>query len=168
MLLRLLHGAKSGISRTHEGHRGGDYGRRACHRGIPRRRSQVCSKWRPPDRGHGLVGNGLDYYTHITSPIRRAVDLANMVVLQSWLGLMEYGGMAKRYVTMLDSGLSELNETVRKISLVHSDCNMLAYVQTIQGFWNVYSGVVIDALADVRREKGTTQCIWRIFYLVQT
>lgn len=154
---RVLHGAKSGISRTHEGHLSGDRG--AVGRVIEGYHGGAAKYVRsggPLDRGHGLVGNGLDHYAHITSPIRRAVDLANMVVLQSWLGIMSYGGMAQRYVAMLDSGLSELNETVKKISLVHSDCNMLAVCTDDPGVLErVHSGVVVDALAEV--ETGDTR-----------
>ena len=148
---RLLHEAKSGISRTHEGRLSGARG--AVGRVIEGYHGGAAKYVRsggPLDRGHGLVGNGLDHYAHVTSPIRRAVDLANMVVLQSWLGLMSYGGMARQYVTTLDSGLGELNEIVKKISLVHSDCNMLATcTDDPEILERVHSGVVVDALSDV-------------------
>lgn len=153
----LLHSAKSGISRTHGGKCSGNHGEvTRVVEGYNGGGARYVKSGGPLDKGHGLIGNGLEHYTHVTSPIRRAVDLANMVVIQSCLGLMSYGDMARRYVAELDTGIGELNETIRNISLVQSDCNMLA---TCAGnprvLNNIHSGIVIDSMADV--ETGDTR-----------
>ena len=39
------------------------------------------------NNGHELINAGLDNYVHITSPIRRLVDLLNMLKIQEKLNL---------------------------------------------------------------------------------
>ena len=154
---KILYSAKSGISRTHEGKCSGNPGEVArVIEGYHGGGAKYVRSGGSLDRGHGLVGNSLEHYTHVTSPIRRAVDLANMVVLQSWLGLMTYGGVAQRYVAGLDAGISDLNDTVKKISLVQSDCSMLAAcTSNPEVLERDHRGIVIDAQADV--ETGDTR-----------
>ena len=113
------------------------------------------------DTGHGLIGGGLNHYTHITSPIRRGVDLANMVVLQSWLGLMSYGEDAHSYVQEFGSNLTTLNGTYRNISRVQSDSHMLHLCTSNSGILGrLHDGVVVDVITSESGMGG-----WYTVYL---
>ena len=67
----------------------------------------------------------LDAYIHITSPIRRLVDLLNIIKFQQSFGLHKLSDGA---ITFYDSWLRELdyiNTTMRAIRKVQIDCNLL-------------------------------------------
>ena len=101
------------------------------------------------DTGHSMIGDGLDHYTHITSPIRRAVDLANMVTIQNTLGVMYYGDEAIRFVKNLMNNIDELNIATRNISRVQFDCNLLNLCTNYPDIINnIYSGIIIDKTRD--------------------
>lgn len=152
MVACILHLGKQGISRTHSGQVDGlgtDIGR--VIEGYNGGSAKYVRSGGASDKGHGLIGGGLDHYTHVTSPIRRAVDLANMVTLQQHLGLHDYGVDAQRYVEDLGSGLAQLNEVAKKISRVHSDCNLLEACTLNKGLLEKkHAGVVVDITRDVR------------------
>ena len=67
----------------------------------------------------------LDSYVHITSPIRRLVDLLNMVHLQTILGLYKfsYNDFFKDWYTK--SNIDHINVASKKIRKVQNECNML-------------------------------------------
>ena len=72
---------------------------------------------------HDLLN--LDAYIHITSPIRRLVDLLNIIKFQQSFGLHKLSDDA---ITFYDSWLRELdyiNTTMRAIRKVQIDCNLL-------------------------------------------
>lgn len=67
----------------------------------------------------------LDAYIHITSPIRRLVDLLNIIKFQQAFGIHKLSDGA---TTFYDSWLKELdyiNTTMRAIRKVQIDCNLL-------------------------------------------
>uniref|UniRef100_A0A6C0I7N4 RNB domain-containing protein n=1 Tax=viral metagenome TaxID=1070528 RepID=A0A6C0I7N4_9ZZZZ len=67
----------------------------------------------------------LDAYIHITSPIRRLVDLLNIIKFQQAFGIHKLSDGA---ITFYDSWLRELdyiNTTMRAIRKVQIDCNLL-------------------------------------------
>ena len=53
--------------------------------------------------GHQLINSGLDNYVHITSPIRRLVDLLNMLKLQEKLNLAEYSSKSNDFYNKTSS-----------------------------------------------------------------
>ena len=67
----------------------------------------------------------LDSYVHITSPIRRLVDLLNMIVLQNSLGLMDYSEKSKSFYTNWLSKIDYINETMKAIRKVQNNCELL-------------------------------------------
>lgn len=144
----VLNKAQSGISRAHKGEArrlDSDIGR--VIDGYQWGGAMYVRSGGTHDTGHGLIGGGLNHYTHITSPIRRGVDLANMVVLQSWLGLMSYGEDAHSYVREFDSNLTTLNGTYRNISRVQSDSNMLHLCTSSSDILGkLHDGVVVDVM----------------------
>jgi exoribonuclease R len=68
---------------------------------------------------------GLDAYVHITSPIRRIVDLLNIIQLQKVLNLTI---LSEKATLFLDSWLQRLdyiNVTTRAIKRIQNDCTLL-------------------------------------------
>ena len=68
---------------------------------------------------------GLDAYVHITSPIRRIVDLLNIIQLQKALNLTI---LSEKATLFLDSWLQRLdyiNITTRAIKRIQNDCTLL-------------------------------------------
>jgi exoribonuclease R len=68
---------------------------------------------------------GLDAYVHITSPIRRIVDLLNIIQLQKALNLTT---LSEKAIHFLDSWLQKLdyiNVTTRAIKRIQNDCTLL-------------------------------------------
>jgi exoribonuclease R len=77
------------------------------------------------NKGHSAVG--IDTYTHITSPIRRIVDLINITTIQSKLGLICLSDNCSAFIEKWNSDkrLSYINENMRSIRKVQNDCMLL-------------------------------------------
>ena len=75
--------------------------------------------------GHELLN--LDAYVHITSPIRRLVDLLNIIQFQDKLELMIFNEESKRFYERWtnDSAFDYINLTMRSIRKVQNDCSLL-------------------------------------------
>ena len=69
----------------------------------------------------------LDAYIHITSPIRRLVDLLNMIKLQEKLGIINVDGSMKQFHCEWMARLPYINKTMRSIRRVQNDCSLLHY-----------------------------------------
>ena len=79
-------------------------------------------------QGHILVGEGLEYYVHISSPIRRLVDLLNSIKLQQLLGIFVFSENALQFYDKWINRLDYINTTMRAIRKVQSDCSILDMV----------------------------------------
>jgi exoribonuclease R len=79
-------------------------------------------------QGHILVGEGLEYYVHISSPIRRLVDLLNSIKLQQLLGIFAFSQNALEFYDKWIGRLDYINTTMRAIRKVQSDCSILDMV----------------------------------------
>ena len=77
------------------------------------------------NNGHQLINSGLDNYVHITSPIRRLVDLLNMLKIQEKLKLINLSSNALDFYNYWENQLEYINTTMRAIRKVQTDCNML-------------------------------------------
>jgi exoribonuclease R len=99
----------------------------------------------------------IDAYIHITSPIRRLVDLLNMLMLQECVGLVPLSDSATRFYEQWISELDYINVTMRAIRKVQSDCNMLdmCYNQP-ETLEKIYDGYCFDKLV---RNDGLYQFI---------
>lgn len=90
----------------------------------------------------------LDCYLHITSPIRRLVDLLNMIELQNSLCINVNSKKSeeqfyKKWLQKLDY----INTTMRAIRKVQNDCNMLAYFEmNPKALSKIYTGYVFDKI----------------------
>jgi exoribonuclease R len=67
----------------------------------------------------------MDAYIHITSPIRRLVDLLNMIKLQSVLGLVKLSENVDKFYEKWLRDLEYINTTMRSIRKVQCDCTLL-------------------------------------------
>ncbi len=91
----------------------------------------------------------LDAYVHITSPIRRLVDLLNIMKLQDSLGLYTLKENAKLFYNRwtCDASLEYINTTMRSIRKVQNDCNLLNICLTDEKLLNdIYDGFIFDKL----------------------
>jgi hypothetical protein len=68
---------------------------------------------------------GLDAYVHITSPIRRIVDLLNIIQLQQVLNLTALSENATHFLDSWLQKLDYINVTTRAIKRIQNDCTLL-------------------------------------------
>ena len=91
----------------------------------------------------------LDAYVHITSPIRRLVDLLNMVVIQDSLGLMKLEGeqliFCERWTN--PASVDYINQTMRSIRKVQNDCSLLNICTTDRNLLEkAHTGFIFDKI----------------------
>ena len=69
----------------------------------------------------------LDAYMHITSPIRRLVDLMGIIKLCSIMNLCTLDNGAEEFYNKwaTDESISYINKTMRSIRKVQNDCSLL-------------------------------------------
>ena len=97
----------------------------------------------------------IESYIHITSPIRRLVDLLNMLKLQDSMGSYKYGSEAKGFYEKWSGNLDYINTTMRSIRKVQTDCNMLDLFTNKENITQTtYDGYVFDK---IERDDGTFQ-----------
>ena len=75
--------------------------------------------------GHAYIGAGIDNYIHITSPIRRLVDLLNIMDIQNRMGILKLNKSAQEFYNNWMDRLEYINITMRAIRKIQTDCNML-------------------------------------------
>ena len=97
----------------------------------------------------------LHNYIHITSPIRRLVDLLNMIQLQMNMNLIDFGDGAKKFLTRWMSKLDYINKTTRAVRKVQNDCTLLEmFTNHEELFEREHRGVVFDK---IKRNDGYYQ-----------
>ena len=91
----------------------------------------------------------LEAYVHITSPIRRLVDLLNIMILQDKLGLTkmsEKGNQFYEYWTSPHS-IDYINMTMRSVRKVQNDCAILKICSDDKSILNkTYEGFIFDKI----------------------
>lgn len=108
-------------------------------------------------QGHILVREGVESYIHITSPIRRLVDLLNSIKFQKLMGICNFSSDADDFYTKWENRLEYINTTMRAIRKVQNDCTILNMVTTKpEMLTNSYEGYVFDK---IRRNDGLYQYI---------
>lgn len=101
---------------------------------------------------HGYLR--LDSYVHITSPIRRLVDLLNIIEMQNKLGLMDFTDKSKAFhdYWTSDEMLDYINKTTRVIRRVQCSCDLLHICSTNpETLQKKYSGYIFNKV--VRSDK---------------
>jgi exoribonuclease R len=91
---------------------------------------------------HELIGKGLKCYTHITSPIRRLVDIVNMVELQTdtCIGSVAADAFLKKWKT--PQAVETINQKTKAIRRLQNDVELL-HVYEKYGQDKVYSGIIL-------------------------
>lgn len=96
---------------------------------------------------HDLMASSIEEYLHITSPIRRLVDLLNMMKLQSLLNLNKLTKNGEIFYNNWISRLEYINTTMRAIRKVQIDCTTLAFcVNNPKIMEEIYEGFVFDKI----------------------
>ena len=109
---------------------------------------------------HELISNNIDYYTHITSPIRRIVDLLNMMKLQNNLGLFKMSDKAEDFYKKWMSKLDYVNNTTQSIRKVQSDCNLLSLCTSNESIINkTYQGYLFDKI----QKENHNSCQYSVY-----
>jgi len=100
------------------------------------------------DSKHELLG--LNCYTHITSPIRRLVDLLNMICLNSIITLSDNGNQSPSSLNFYDVWIAKLdyiNKSMRAIRKVQCDCNLMHLCSKNEHIINnVHKGYLFDKI----------------------
>lgn len=95
---------------------------------------------------------GYNVYTHITSPIRRIVDIVNMTLLQNKLGLITYkthivgdGFLdARDFCTKWQNKVDFINTMTKSIKKVQNSCNLLALYTNEKVKSTIHQGYLFD------------------------
>ena len=128
-----------GIFRTSDGEnilekpmfKGGGLSRQALPLGelvLPAVYSEVCAP-------HSQLG--VDAYVHITSPIRRLVDILNQILFQSGVSVL-----CQAFLDKWTRQLDLVNRATKDIRKTQMDCELLALAE--RGFTNNLSGILFD------------------------
>lgn len=67
----------------------------------------------------------LDAYIHITSPIRRIVDILNMIKIQQLMGMDQLSEEAYKFYNDWVNNIDYINTTTRAIRKVQNECSLL-------------------------------------------
>lgn len=104
---------------------------------------------------HDLLN--MDAYVHITSPIRRIVDLLNIIKFQQNMKMIKLSDMANQFYNKWLSELDYINTTIRSIRKVQNDCSLLSYCTETPGVMEKeYQGYTFDKIS---RTDGLFQYI---------
>jgi exoribonuclease R len=99
----------------------------------------------------------MDAYIHITSPIRRLVDLLNMIKFQNNNKLVNLSSKANEFYNYWIEQLDYINTTMRSIRKVQNDCSLLNLcANTPETLSKIYSGYCFDKII---RNDGLFQFI---------
>lgn len=74
---------------------------------------------------HELIYGGMKNYVHITCPIRRLVDLLNMIKIQESLSLIYCSEDMNKFYDYWINNLDYINTAMRAIKKIQIDCNIL-------------------------------------------
>ena len=102
-------------------------------------------------KGHDLIANGLSSYTHITSPIRRIVDLINLIELQLELGLLSSISsclFAKNWLEKIEY----INHSSKAIKKVQQNCLLLHTLTNTPQKDVIYKGYVLEKSAGCKNK----------------
>jgi hypothetical protein len=96
---------------------------------------------------HDMMAPSIEEYLHITSPIRRLVDLLNMMKLQTLLGLNKISEDGEKFYQSWIARLEYINTTMRCIRKIQIDCNTLSMCINEPNILNTpYEGFIFDKI----------------------
>ena len=97
--------------------------------------------------GHEILD--LDAYVHITSPIRRLVDLLNILQYQDKLNLMPFNEESIKFYERWtnEESFDYINKTMRSIRKVQNDCSLLRLCVVEESVTNtIHDGFIFDKI----------------------
>jgi exoribonuclease R len=101
----------------------------------------------------------LNEYIHITSPIRRLVDLLNMTEIQHHIGIMPFNNKSKTfhdYWTCTEK-LSYINQSMQSIRKLQNECDLLTKcILEPTVLTEIYEGYIFDVM---ERNDGLFQYV---------
>ena len=100
-------------------------------------------------KGHQLIGNGLSSYTHITSPIRRLVDLINLIEIQNSLNLIDLNDNANDFCKRWIEKIDYINDSTKSIKRVQQNSILMTALSCsthIQPQNDIYNGFIIEKI----------------------
>ena len=96
---------------------------------------------------HTYISSGLDSYLHITSPIRRLVDLLNLVKFEENLGDIKLSTDANIFYNMWFDRIDYINSTMRNIKKIQTNCSLLYMCVTDEKILSKeFNGYLFDKL----------------------
>ena len=96
----------------------------------------------------------LESYTHITSPIRRIIDIINMTILQSNNQILQLNDEIKRFLHKWESNISDINQGMSSIKKVQNDCKLLHLCNNnFEVLNNTYEGFIFEKTIKKNRFK---------------
>jgi hypothetical protein len=99
----------------------------------------------------------VDAYIHITSPIRRLVDLLNIIKFQQLSGIFTLSDNVNKFYDKWIGDLEYINVTMRSIRKVQCDCTLLDLCHNNPAVMNKeYDGYLFDK---INRNDGLFQFI---------
>ncbi len=117
--------------------------------------SSIDKKYVEPIINHEMLE--MDAYIHITSPIRRLVDLLNIIKFQQNFGIIALSENATEFYLKWINQIDYVNVTMRAIRKVQNDCTLLdACYNDPQKLNKLYDGFCFDKLV---RNDGLYQFI---------
>ena len=104
---------------------------------------------------HGILD--MEAYIHITSPIRRLVDLLNMIKFQECLELINLSENVYKFYEDWLNDLEYINTTMRSIRKIQTDCSLLDLCSNNPEVMDkIYNGYIFDKII---RNDGLYQYI---------
>lgn len=82
----------------------------------------------------------LSYYTHITSPIRRLVDIINMILFQQQYNIYSFSTSANDFVDSWMNRVSYINEQTLYIKQLQNKCNLFYFLQNV----STIEGIILE------------------------
>lgn len=105
--------------------------------------------------GHILVMEGVDSYVHISSPIRRLVDLLNSIMLQINLNMYNFENGGLDFYNKWLERIEYINTTTRAIRKIQTDCTILDLITKNENLTNIlHEGYIFDK---IKRNDGLFQ-----------
>jgi hypothetical protein len=108
---------------------------------------------------HELIGKGLDSYVHITSPIRRIVDIINMLEMQ--YGTVITSKKAEEFIISWLKQINLINIKTKAIRRLQNDVQLLKLYDD-KNDNQIYSGMVF-ARSDIITKNDNTLFKYRVY-----
>jgi exoribonuclease R len=106
---------------------------------IPNELRQFLNSWNSDFSGKYITNSeelfhsqlNIHRYTHITSPIRRIVDIVNLILFQQQMEIFSFSEKALLFVEKWIHKIDFINESTRQIKKVQNKCNLISLKEEV-------------------------------------